>query len=58
MNHLPMILALDTALRKTGYAVGASVTDIRECGILWADKHLEFPEDRRSEEHTSELQSH
>ncbi len=40
-----MILALDTALRKSGYAVGPNPASIIECGILWAAK-VELPEDR------------
>lgn len=41
-----MILAIDSALRKSGYACGEKPSAIIECGILWADDKREFAEDR------------
>jgi len=41
-----MILAIDTALKKCGYAVGEKPSTIIECGILWSDDRREFAEDR------------
>lgn len=41
-----MILAIDTALKKCGYAVGEKPGAILERGILWSDDKREFAEDR------------
>lgn len=41
-----MILAIDTALVKCGYAVGVAPASIAECGTLWSDDKIAFPEDR------------
>jgi|GEM_PF-3983208 len=41
-----MILSIDSALRKCGFACGEKPKLIVEIGILWSDDKREFPEDR------------